>query len=198
MDFMLLNELNQINNIFIARGNILDLVLTDIADCKVFPASDILSKIDRPHPPLVLSINNVNRKNLTYNKEIRRYNFHKANYDLIKADLCNINWISKFESLTNVTDHVEILQKEIWKVIVKHVPLKKTFIHKYPPWFTSQLIKLLREKNNIRRRFNKYKNPIDKISFDLIKSRCRVLATTCYNHYIKGLEEDLINNPKLF
>lgn len=125
MDFMLLNELNQINNILNARGNILDLVLTDIADCKVFPASDILSKIDRPHPPLVLSINNVNRKNLTYNKEIRRYNFHKANYDLIKADLCNINWISKFESLTNVTDHVEILQKEIWKVIVKHVPLKK-------------------------------------------------------------------------
>lgn len=197
-DFLVMNEMKQLNRIVNASGNILDLVLTNIPDSKVFPTSDSLSKIDPPHPPLMVQVANVTRKKLPFNFVTPRYNFYKANYELIRKDLGTINWHSKFCSGKNANDYAETLHKEIWNVIKKYVPLKNQIKNKYPPWFSIELIQLLREKNNIRCCFNKYKNPRDKISFDLLRVRTKALATTCYRKYIEGLEESVTKNPKLF
>lgn len=56
---------------------------------------------------------------------------------------------------------------------------------------------MLSLKNRIRKRYNKYKHPLDAIELK-ISRRCDKQARLCYNNYIKKLETDISNNPKLF
>jgi hypothetical protein len=199
IDFMTLNALKQLNVTPNAYGNILDLVLTNIPNCEVLLADDVLSKIDSPHPPLVLSITNLPLKSLSFNcKGSIVYDYYKADYNLIKKHLSEINWTDRFQPTSTVDDDVQVFESELWDVIKKYAPIKKQNKRKYPPWFTSKLINLLREKNTIRRRFNKYRNPMDKIELVILKKRCNILATDSYNHYIECVEDNLSKNPKHF
>lgn len=82
--------------------------------------------------------------------------------------------------------------------IKKYIPFRRPKGQKYPPWFNLKLIKMLNIKNKIRKRYLKYKNPLDAIELKLISKRCDNLATICYNSYTKKIEDELTKNTQFF
>lgn len=195
--FLLMNDLAQHNNVTNKNNNILDLVLAEKLICEVCPAADILSKVDLLHPPIEIHLKSKHTKTLPYNKQQKQLNFHKADYAAINEFLEGIPFKQHFDNL-DVDDMVDYLYKQIWESINQYVPYKHNKKSKYPPWFNRCLINMLKEKNNIRIRFKTYKNPLDKISLNIIKKRCVKQAKDCYKEYLKLIEDSLKQNPKVF
>ncbi|VVD02717.1 unnamed protein product, partial [Leptidea sinapis] len=83
-------------------------------------------------------------------------------------------------------------------LIRQYVPMSRSCYKKYPPWFSKDLIRLLKEKYTWHLKVKKYKNPLDKITFNLLKNRCSKLQNICYKSYVVRLEESLKHNPKIF
>lgn len=178
----------------------LDLVLSNIPVNDLI-ATDPLSKIDRYHPPIQFSVP-VKSIHFLPNNGTKRYRFYKADYDAIRNDLLQVEWLTELNCAESKVSINEIVDKfyEILRIAIsKHVPFssfRKT--KKYPLWFTPELIRRLKEKYKIRVIFRKYKNPMDALSYELLKSRCDIFARNTYNAYIKNLEDSLSRNPKLF
>ncbi|CAG4988887.1 unnamed protein product [Colias eurytheme] len=149
VDFINLNNLEQINNITNQNGKILDLALTNIPRFKVSTAIDILTKPDPHHPCLFLSLVSEAPSTLRCDDYVS-YNFFKADYDCIVRELENIDWCSKFANLVDINDKLEAFYDIMRSVIDNHVPKSKMKKSKYPPWFTSALIHVIKDKEKMR------------------------------------------------
>ncbi|CAH2091716.1 unnamed protein product [Euphydryas editha] len=53
-------------------------------------------------------------------------------------------------------------------------------------------------KKKKRRKYHKYKNPRDKLEYDILRNRYHKLNNKCYNEYRDRLENGIHNNPKVF
>ncbi|CAK1590286.1 unnamed protein product [Parnassius mnemosyne] len=199
LDFVNLHKFSQLYNITNNKNVILDLVLTDILICTVSKSTNLLSKIDTQHPPLDIVLSLTVDKKLPFNINTKKFNFYKAGYDSIKDHLSNLHWSETFRHLSDVNEMVKVFYNVLWEAIRKFVPYK-CFAKKgrYPPWFDRNLIRRLKEKNNLRWRYKLYGNPRDELELEIVSKRCEALAIDRYNFYIKKLEKDLISNPKLF
>lgn len=199
LDFTYVNKLTQFNNINNASGRILDLVLCSHSLCQVNQCIDAICNIDQHHPPLDIVISLNKESKLPYNTvESGRPNFRKTNYIPIRKYLSELNWEELFEGQHDVDEMVQVFYDNINTAIQKFISTRVPRNRKYPPWFNRNLIKMLNLKNKIRKRYNTYKNPMDKIELKIISKRCDDFATVCYNNYLKKLEDDLTMNPKLF
>lgn len=201
IDFMSLNNLYQFNNILNADGKMLDLVLTNSESSFVTKPNSSLCKIDPHHPSLLLCIpqtNSGDTSNLTPSTS-ESLNFHKANYNDIVSELDNCDWTNIFKDCNNdVNLMVSAFYKILEGIIGNFVPKRKVKSHKHPIWFTKEFIKLLKEKDNARKRFHKYKNPRDKFEFNLLRDRCNKLYDLCYSNYMKSMENNICIDPKMF
>lgn len=196
LDFMNVNELSQHNYVKNCSDRILDLVLSTEPTCSVNESSNSLVAVDKLHPPLELTMALLKDCNLPYSTDTRP-NFYKANYPEINNYLNKLNWNELFLNTCDVNDMVEIFYKYLRETIGKFVPDRKPNNCRYPPWFDLTLIKSLKEKNKLRLRYKKYKNPLDKIELKLVSKRCEKLAMNLYNDYIDRIEKDIKDNPKL-
>lgn len=198
LDFMHVTRLVQHNNVKNCSGRILDLILTTIPSCSVNESNCSLTNIDKLHPPLEITLSLIKDSYLPYNKFNFKSNFYKANYDQIKSELNKQNWSQLFESSKNVNSMLEVFYGVLNHVIDKFVPKCKSTTSRYPPWFDKVIIKSLKEKNRLRIRFKKYKNPRDKIELILVTKRCESMAKSLYQKYMANLEAEINKNPKLF
>lgn len=196
LDFVNVNQLSQNNHVKNCSGRILDLVLSTEPTCSVNESSSSLVAIDKLHPPLELIVSLQKNCNLPYSRDSRP-NFYKANYTEIIDYLNKLNWDELFQNTCNVNDMVAIFYECLRDAIGKFVPDRKPNKRRYPPWFDIGLIKSLKEKNKLRLRYGKYKNPLDKIELKLVSKRCEKLAMDLYNDYIDRIEKDIKDNPKL-
>lgn len=197
IDFTHLNNLMQCNNVANVKNKILDLVLVDSLECTVAEAPKCLSKIDPYHPPLEIQLRYSSQNFLKLHKA-SRLNFKKADYSSIKEDLGNTNWEDLFSDIDDPDTLVEIFYNVVNQTIERNVP--RFFVHtnSHPPWFSNGLIRLIREKNKYRKRYNKYKNPMDKIAFKSCSKQCDELSKECYKTYINRIEKHISANPKSF
>lgn len=197
IDFAYVYNLHQCNYIKNNKGRTLDLVLTDILCQRIQESEDILCPVDPLHPPFEFSFTTTEPNKLPQNLQNQRHNFYKADYNLINKHLSKINWKEAIGNYEDVNTMLQTFYAIVREIIIKFIPLNKTK-RKYPPWFTRDLINLLNEKRKTRLRLNKYNNPLDKISLQLLTSRCKSLATQCYNTYIKRIEDSIVKNSKAF
>lgn len=86
----------------------------------------------------------------------------------------------------------------LYDVIEKFVPKHKPTNPQYPPWFNYRLIRMLKEKEKIRKKFKKYKNPRDKLEFELLRQRCDSYLDECYRTYKENIEKNIHKNPRSF
>jgi hypothetical protein len=194
-----LNKLNQLNKIRNKSDRILDLVLTELpaSSCEV-RSTDALSKVDDLHPPLEINVSRVTDTGLTSNPDNKIYNFRKANYSLIRKELAKYNWVDSLCRSSDVNEMVNIFYTILNQIIGLHVPTKKVAKAAVPLWFTNDLRRTLREKENLRKRHKKYKNPLDEVELKILSRRCKTMMNECYNKYIKSMEDGIKMNPKLF
>jgi hypothetical protein len=199
IDFASLNNLKQYNKVANFQNTLLDLLFTDLTNCKVFESLDVLSKVDNYHPPLYIDIYLGDVCNLEYNPNHTKLSFHGADYSAINDYFSNIIWEEQFSQYTDINQMVTHFYIMIREVISKYVPQKKNYNYKkFPPWFSKSLIKRIREKKNILNRYKKYNNPLDRIELDTLSRRCARLNTTCYNAYMTAIEDKISKNIKAF
>jgi hypothetical protein len=198
LDFTVVSKLEQLNHVTNNSDRVLDLVLTNIIACVVTKSSSSLSNVDKYHPPLFLSINFIKTKRLPYKQNNVKFNFKKGDYEVVRAFLKQVDWKALWYKQNNIDALVSSFYTVLDNVIHKYIPLTRPKNDCYPPWFSQNLIKALKEKNKIRLRYKKYQNLLDSIELDIVSRRCHRLATLCYNRYFETLEDGLAENPKLF
>ncbi|KAF9806239.1 hypothetical protein SFRURICE_021458 [Spodoptera frugiperda] len=169
----------------------INLVLSNISNLTVTKPTDLLTKLDSHHPNLLVSIPFSDIKQLKTNYR-SGYNFFKADYEQIKNELKNVIGTVLFKI-------VLILMKSVLRTTIDNfVPKYSKKKSKYPAWFSNVLIRTLSEKEKFRQKYRKYKNPRDRLTFELLRSRCHTLMNNCYNRYKSNIENDIPKNPKTF
>lgn len=93
---------------------------------------------------------------------------------------------------------VDMFYNTIRDIIRRYVPMANSSKNKYPLWYSKSLIKVLNEKNKYRKRYSKYKNPLDDMTYRLLKERSLKLIQINYKHYLESIESSLTSNPKIF
>lgn len=197
VDFLLMNNLQQFNSVTNEDNRMLDLILSTISGTFVEESISSLSNLDPKHPALVVSFLNIKPDCLKSSPRLD-YNFYKADFETICLELSNINWLELFNTCKDVNEMVAALYSTLFEIIDRHVPKRMMKNSKYPIWFSKAFIKLLSEKEKIRKRYTKYKNPRDKLEYNLLRERSHIIYDECYSRYKKTIESDIIKNPKTF
>lgn len=198
VDFSVSNNLYQYNHVLNVNNNILDLVFSNLPIINLCAGSDSFVPIDPLHPSLLFSVSFVKDSTLIPKPQLK-LNFYKADYNVINSKIESVPWANKFSLCKNIDDMVDVFYNEINDIVKNHVPQSKIAgSSKYPPWFTNTLIKILREKHKLHIKVKRYGNPMDKLSFELLRARCDKLRKENFNNYISKIEESVISNSKLF
>jgi hypothetical protein len=79
--------------------------------------------------------------------------------------MIDADWSSIESSSDDVNAASDSFYNISYKILNDHVPKYKNKKHNYPVWFTPQIIKNVQIKNKLRRRYMKFKNPEDLVSF---------------------------------
>nr|CAH7768706.1 unnamed protein product [Callosobruchus chinensis] len=153
----LLNVLNlqQCNNFVNDTGRVLDLVLSRI-NCTVIRENLSLVPEDIPyHPALDVTLENISTRATVFPQlnDLGMYNFHKANFPGLYEELFFADW-SFLDNLTdlNLGTKNSTLLSTI-HLIYNYVPKYLSHYRKYPPWFTSDIIRNIKRKAKLLRNF---------------------------------------------
>lgn len=198
LDFMSLHSLTQYNYVLNSMDKTLDLILCNKAITKLMRNTTPMSVIDPLHPPLQIFLSLKTSKSLSYNNDAR-FCFYRADYDIIVSELNKVPWNELLRDSSNVNEMITVFYNILHSIIEKFVPKYKPKKQSYPIWFSFKLKKMLKEKYKLRMKLRKnHYNPLDQISFSLIKKRCFELQSSCYVDYKERIEKLLKSNPKLF
>lgn len=198
-DFMSQNNFYQLNHMLNSNSNTLDLILSSFAGPTVNESLNPLCKVGKHHPPLDLevSLGCTNNKVLKPRK-FAKYNFKRADYTIVNEKLSQVEWRSLLESCDNVDSMVAAFYSSVEFVIKNNIPKARSHSGAYPSWFSTSLLKMLREKEKKRKTFKKTNNPRDRLEFELLRSRVHSKIKTDYRKFVESVESSLVNNPKKF
>lgn len=192
------NNLYQINYITNNSNNILDLILTNCAPLfSLTKSSEHLVNPDNHHQALGIQLNWATPK-IPKHKNYSTLNFASADYNSIINELNNISWSEHLKQDYSIDRTVDTFYELIETVITKYTPLKNTKSNSYPIWFSTALIKVLREKAKFHNRFKKYGNPRDYFSFQKLRERSDKMILECYTKFKTDAKELIKKNPKYF
>lgn len=198
IDFLSLNNLSQFNSVKNKKSRILDLALSNSNDLHVTESQCQMSKLDSHHPALEINMNVSTDPLLLKNKTFATHNFKKADYSTVNLKLSQIDWDSELDHMRDVDAMVSKFYDIINKIIVETVPKTNVRNLKYPIWFTRNLIKIIKEKERIRKKFKIYKNPRDGLELKICNRRVKTAIANCYSAYVKEIEVSIRHNPKKF
>lgn len=198
VDFLSAYDLKQYNHVLNHQKRLLDLVLSN-SNCEILIQESLstISRVDLYHPPLQIFLFSQGPLMLSP-KFTPRHNFFKGDYDRIRNFLSEVDWNLEFKACISIDDVVSRFYIVINKVISDFVPVQKQNRKKYPPWFSINLIRLLREKEKARQRYKKFKNSLDELEYNILRTRSSVMIKKCYNIYIRRVVSNVVKNPKYF
>ena len=188
---MSLLNFKQFNYVVNESNHILDLVFCNV-NCKVSKTDYPLVNVDRHHPPLEVSVQYALPDTIRP-AERRKRNFYKADYELINKALRGIDWIAQLNHL-DVEASTQTFYNHIYKIIDDNIPVIKRKSPKYPIWFSRGLIRALREKKKVWKRWKTYSSIRDYQEFSLLRTRIKSLLIKCYKLYIEDVEASITNN----
>lgn len=199
VDSMFNSGLHQLNYVQNFMGRILDLVfssdsnLVTVTKCKL-----PLSKVDKFHDPLDISVQFVDNVADVRPNNMYRYNFVKADYLSLNVFLSNINWSSLFVSC-DINKLVVYLYEIIHVGISLCVPLKTTHtVSSHPVWFTKSLINLKNKMNKAHKRYRLSLTEVDYSSYSKLRSLFKREQKNRYLQYLNDTQSSLCSNPSQF
>lgn len=184
----------QHNNLRInEEDNILDLVCSNFSDELKIIREDELIWLDYEHPSLLITLSlPVFKKTFV---PIVRKNYPKGNYGGLFLYLAHYNFSDSTDPDVLVADVTEAVSNGIQNFI----PDKVIRPSKYPYWFSSNLISLLRLKEKYHKKLKKCPyNLYFKQSFSKFRYLCKKTHTFDEKRFKYKLESDLRNNPRFF
>lgn len=198
VDFLSAYDLKQFNHVVNHQQKTLDLVLSN-SSCGIMiqKSQNVISRVDLYHPPLEIHLSLQGPRVLTP-RYTPRHNFFRADYEAINNCLDEVDWNSEFDRCLTVDDIVSRFYAIVNQVIAENVPVQRQYKKKYPPWFSVNLILMLREKEKARLKYKKFKNGLDELEFNILKGRINVMIKKCYKSYIQKVVNSVTKNPKYF
>lgn len=173
----------------------LDLVLSseDIRTVAVIRSSSGLVPIDVYHPPTTTKI----KLQVKYLEEIehRKLNYRKADYELLSETIKNINW--DFIGTTSTDNALSLFYDSVRDIIRSFVPQYKKK-NRHPFWFSSDLIKLLKQKEKLRQKWKKNETQENYSIYSDLRAQCKTKIAACHKHYIEHIQRNIQSNIKLF
>lgn len=198
IDSLAYNNLFQCNPVCNVGNRILDLVLSNSPESVVVSEPDQpLVGIDPYHPPLLVSWKVSSSKNMKP-KRSSYLNFFACDYNSIRNELLNVDWSQLCSAALGVDETVDLFYGILFRTIHKHTPSSYTRDNKYPVWYSRPLIKALKEKAKYHNKFNKYCNPVDQVTYGMLRERCDIMIKECYKNFKKKALDHLHLNPKYF
>lgn len=125
------------------------------------------------------------------------YAYNRGNYTQINSALLQYDW-NTLLCAGDVESAVRSFYQILYELRDRYVPLTKQKVKKFPPWYNIQLIKSIKEKYKYLMKYRTYGNLNDKLSFQLLRSRVKLLEEECYSRYINTVEESIAKNSKVF
>lgn len=189
-------NLKQFNHYKNNYNKTLDLVFSNVENITICPPYSSLTSEDNYHPALIVKIKHENIKYMKFSKT-NRFNFFRANYDLINFELSQINWTDSLND-SDIDVMVSKFYQIINSLINKIVPLIKYKETKYPIWYSENLIRLIKEKFKYKNRFRKYSNPLDKQKFIELRRKIKYEQRIDHIKYQDNIENAVKENSKVF
>ncbi|XP_026744752.1 uncharacterized protein LOC113506092 [Trichoplusia ni] len=192
-----LNALNlqQYNGVLNGHGKILDLVLSNNL-VTVSEWSESLVPIDAYHPALLVNVDFLEVTLLECAPRIR-YLYDKGDYDTINDSVRLMDWEREFSNRT-IDESVDFFNIFLSDLQTKYIPQKTSRNKLYPVWYSTSLIKCIKEKYKYLKKFKLYGNKSDELTFKLLRERVKLLASECYASYLKITEDSIKVIPKHF
>ena len=125
------------------------------------------------------------------------YNFKQANSLNLYYLLNDVDW--RFLYLTtNVNEAVDIFYQNIYSVLDQCVPKVTSKSKQYPPWFNATVIRYIKIKNKLHRKFKRTKLGADYMAFSQARAQAKREIKCAQLQYHHQKETEIDSDPKLF
>ncbi|KAJ3649606.1 hypothetical protein Zmor_021339 [Zophobas morio] len=191
-------EFLQYNNVLNVNHRILDLVISNIS-CYVSKSDEELVPVDVHHPPLLLMVKSA-VKCTNYICGVNtgdNFNFRTADITVLIKGISLIDWSSLNKS-TDVNLACEIFYMKLQEVFGSNVPKSIARKHHYPPWFSVDLIKEIKQKSKFWKKYKKYGDKEDYEKFKNLRRVIKVKLAKLYKDYLFKVEGEISNDPNKF
>jgi hypothetical protein len=179
----------------------LDLILSSF-DCSFMLDSAPLLIGSALHPPLfcICSLKSPCRKFFKSSKSCRgeeRFNFRKANLLGLYDCIANCDW-SFLHAVNDVNVAVGLFYEKLYDMFRQFVPLNRANSSHYPVWYTTDIIRKLKHKFKVFKRYKKTKSRSTLIEFRTLRRDLKISINAAYHEYISTVEQQLTHDPRCF
>lgn len=188
-------NLHQLNHIKNTYNRTLDVVLSNIQNIKIKRTHGIVDE-DPHHPTIDITFNAKEIKLMKPKKQVK-LNFFKADYKAINEEISKIDWKTLFLN-QGIDTNVDNYYSKMNEIIIKYSPKVKIDGSKYPNWYSSDLIRLIKEKEYYFKKKKGSDDPIFKVLFKLKRSEIKKLKKKDLHVYELNIESLITQNPKSF
>ena len=196
-NFIEFSGFHQVNGIRNSSDRLLDLVVTN-ANCSVSRSESSLVSEDPLHPTLSINIPlSIKTQRCATNPNNVRYNYKKADLNKLYAAIGAIDWSGLVEC-GDINKLCDAFYGPIMTAVNETVPTTKSKKNITPPWYTPELMKLIKNKVRARRRYLKHKSLETRREYSSLRSKLKWLLALTYREFITGAERRIKTDPKLF
>lgn len=192
---MNLCDFHQYNHVRNNSNGILDLIFSS-GDLTVQHCKNPLVPEDSYHPALVCQPNFIDLPTLK-SQSRPKFFYSKGDFISLCHELDDLDWQALLSRGT-VDDAVELFNNLLRSLRDKYVPFKLLQPGRYPAWYSSALIRVLKEKNKFHRKVRTYGNKSHSASFNVLRQRANRLEQECFINYTKNIELSIRENPRAF
>jgi hypothetical protein len=154
------------------------------------------------HPPLfcICSLKSPCRKFFKSSKSCRgeeRFSFCKTNLLDLYDCIANCDW-SFLHAVNDVNVAVGLFYKKLYDMFRQFVPLNRANSLHYPVWYTTDIIRKLKHKFKVFKRYKKTKSRSTLIEFRNLRRDLKTSINAAYHEYISTVEQQLTHDPRCF
>lgn len=198
-NFIEMLNLKQFNDVKNLNGRLLDLIFSNI-ECHVSENEIALSKIDKHHPPLrfTTDCNLVHHEQFKICKNSSNiYNFRKANFPLLYDLILNADFSDLYNSsdINEACEKFYVILNEIFHLTV---PFKIDRKRRYPPWYNSKVINLIRQKELAYKKFKRCQTGYYYNIFKGIRSSLKTEIDNAFTTFVLNVENTIQKDSSEF
>lgn len=202
-------EKNEVRNAYDGKLDVV-LVTDRIKDVNVveIEGGGLVLHRDLYHPPLEISIpissdvkrspaGSVDPSNVDMQKD---WNFAKGDFELLYALFSEVCWHDVLQS-QDVEVAVDILYSTIYRIFDICIPKKvrpKVPSRRYPVWFDAELIKALKTKAVLHKKWKASKNMDIYKEFSKLRTHVKERISSAYDSYIVRVQSKVKSDPRSF
>ena len=133
------------------------------------------------------------------NFDVKRYNFRKANFNLLYELIYSQDW-SFIDDFSDVNTAIESFYEKLYALFDIAVPTYKNTKSKYtyPTWYSQDLIKNIKRKHYCRKRWLDSRNVLFVDEFKTLRSTIKRKINNEYNEHLLRVQNSIKIDPKYF